>query len=173
MKKISKEIREYDEWLDRKYAEREDKDNILPVGTTDAEFREWAMRILFSDYWYVVTPLGKNQINEVVMEGIIFQKCGMEAKDRKRKESKKEILNNAERTHLKRAIKPFRDKVRRIVKTKEISTFMKNREFILIYFTDEMQRDNTLFVILEDFEEGTMYKGMEEGKAYTIDELRL
>lgn len=86
MKKISKEIREYDEWLDRKYAEREDKDNILPVGITDAEFREWAMRILFSDYWYVVTPLGKNQINEVVMEEIIFQKCGMEAKDRKGKE---------------------------------------------------------------------------------------
>ena len=83
MKKISEEIREYDEWLDRKYAERDDKDNILPVGITDAEFCEWAMRILFSDYWYVVTPLGKNQINEVVMEGIIFQKCGMEAKDRK------------------------------------------------------------------------------------------
>lgn len=100
-------------------------------------------------------------------------KATKRAKEAMGKESKKEILNNAERTHLKRAIKPFRDKVRRIVKTKEISTFMKNREFILIYFTDEMQRDNTLFVILEDFEEGTMYKGMEEGKAYTIDELRL
>lgn len=46
MKKISKEIREYDEWLDKKYAEREDKDNILSVGITDAEFCEWAMRIL-------------------------------------------------------------------------------------------------------------------------------
>lgn len=85
MKKISKEIKEYDEWLDRRYAEREDKDNILSVGITDAEFREWAMRILFSDCWYVVTPLGKNQINEVAMEEIIFQKCGMEAKDRKGK----------------------------------------------------------------------------------------
>lgn len=89
------------------------------------------------------------------------------------KKISKEILNDAERTHLKRAIKPFRDKVRRIVKTKEISTFMKNREFILIYFTDEMQRDNTLFVILEDFEEGTMYKGMEEGKQYALEELGL
>lgn len=78
MKKISKEIREYDEWLDRKYAEREDKDNILPVGITDAEFREWAMRILLG--------ATQNQINEVVMEEIIFQKCGMEAKDRKGKE---------------------------------------------------------------------------------------
>lgn len=83
MKKINKEIREYDEWLDKKYAEREDKDNILPVGLTDAEFCEWAMRILLGGGWYVATPMGKNQINEVVMEGIIFQKCGVEAKDRK------------------------------------------------------------------------------------------
>lgn len=83
MKKISKEIMEYDEWLDKKYAEREDKDNIFPVGITDAEFREWAMRILLGDGWYVATPMGKNQINEIAMENIIFQKCGMEAKKRK------------------------------------------------------------------------------------------
>ena len=75
MKKISKEIREYDEWLDRRYAEREDKDNILPVGITDAEFREWAMRILLG--------ATQNQINEVALEEIIVRKCGMEAKDRK------------------------------------------------------------------------------------------
>ena len=83
MKKISKEIREYDEWLDRKYAEREDKDNIFPVGITDAEFRYWAIQILFGSNWYVAPPMWHNQINEVVMEDIIFQKCGMEAKDRK------------------------------------------------------------------------------------------
>lgn len=89
------------------------------------------------------------------------------------KKISKEILNDAERTHLKQAIKPFRDKVRWIVKTKEVSTVMKNREFILIYFIDEMQHDNTLFVILEDFEEGTMYKGMERDKNYTLEELGL
>lgn len=43
MKKISKEIRKYDEWMDKKYAKRDDKDNILPVEMTDAEFCEWAM----------------------------------------------------------------------------------------------------------------------------------
>lgn len=78
MKKISKEIMEYDEWLDRRYAEREDKDNALPVGITDAEFREWAMRILLG--------ATQNQINEVALEEIIVRKCGMEAKDRKGKE---------------------------------------------------------------------------------------
>lgn len=78
MKKISEEIREYDKWLNRKYAEREDKDNILPVGITDAEFREWVMRILLG--------ATQNQINEVALEEIIVRKCGMEAKDRKGKE---------------------------------------------------------------------------------------
>lgn len=78
MKKISKEIREYDEWLDRKYAEREDKDNALPVGLTDAEFREWAMRILLG--------ATQNQINEIALEEIIVRKCGVDAKDRKGKE---------------------------------------------------------------------------------------
>lgn len=83
MKKVSKEIKEYDEWLDRRYTEREDKDNILPVGITNTEFREWAIRILIGDGWVVTTPIGNDQINEVAMEEIIFQKYGVEAKDRK------------------------------------------------------------------------------------------
>lgn len=82
MKKISKEIRKYDEWMDRKYVKREDKDNILPVGMTDAEFCEWARHILLGDDWYVVMPMGNDQINEEALEEIIFQKCGMDAKDR-------------------------------------------------------------------------------------------
>ena len=87
MKKISEEIREFDEWLDRKYAEREDKGNILPVGITDAEFVEWAIRILLGDGWYTAAPVSQNQVNEIAMEDIIFRKCGIEAKDRKGKEN--------------------------------------------------------------------------------------
>lgn len=85
MKKISPEIREFDKWLDRKYAERKDKDNVLPVGMTDAEFVEWAIRILLGDGWYTASPVNQNQVNEIAMEDIIFKKCGMEAKDRKGK----------------------------------------------------------------------------------------
>ena len=77
MKKINKEIVEYDEWLRKRYAKRKDKDNIFLVGITDAEFREWAIRILLGDDWYVVSPLGKHQINEVALEEIIFRKCGV------------------------------------------------------------------------------------------------
>lgn len=83
MKKISKEIREFDEWLERKYANREDKWNIFAVGMTDAEFVEWAIRILLGDGLYIASQVSKNQVNEIVMQYIIFQKCGVEAKDRK------------------------------------------------------------------------------------------
>ena len=85
MKKISKEIREYDEWINIKYSKRYDKDNIFPVGITDSEFREWIINILLGSDWCVASPLHNNQINEIAMEEIIFQKCGIEAKDRKRK----------------------------------------------------------------------------------------
>lgn len=85
MKKISQEIREFDEWLERKYANREDKDSILPVGITDGEFVEWAIRILLGDGWYTASPVNQNQVNEIAMEDIIFKKCGMNAKGRKGK----------------------------------------------------------------------------------------
>ena len=88
MKQISQEIREFDEWLGRKYAEREDKDSVLPVGMTDSEFVEWAIRILLGDDWYTDAPVSQNQVNEIVMEAIIFRECVMEAKDRKGKGNK-------------------------------------------------------------------------------------
>ena len=77
MNKINKEIVEYDEWLRKRYAKRKDKDNIFLVGITDAEFREWVIRILLGDEWYVVSPLGQHQINEVALEEIIFRKFGI------------------------------------------------------------------------------------------------
>ena len=83
--KISEEIKEYDEWLERKYANRDDKDSILPVGITDAEFRYWAIRILLGASWHVEMPAWITHINEKALEEIIIQKCGIEAKDRKGK----------------------------------------------------------------------------------------
>ena len=171
MKKISTEIREYDEWLDKKYAEREDKDNILPVGITDAEFREWAIRILLGGGWYVATPMWKNQINEVALEDIIFQKCGMEANDRK--ENKKEILNDDERKQLRQIIKKLIDdkiKVRWIKKVKNLYKPTEHKEHILIYYAEP---GGDWFADWTDFEEGTKYKGMKEGKLYTLKELGL
>lgn len=95
MKKISKEIRKYDEWMDIKYAKREDKDNILPVGMTDAEFCKWARHILLGDDWYAVMPMDNDQINEEALEEIILQKCGMDAKDR----MKNRLNNKKQKEH--------------------------------------------------------------------------
>lgn len=86
MKQISEEIREFDEWLDGKYAERKDEDDVLPVGMTDGEFVEWAIRILLGDDWHTDAPVSQNQVNEIAMEDIVFRKCGMEAKDRKQRQ---------------------------------------------------------------------------------------
>lgn len=83
--KISEEIREYDEWLERKYANREDEDSLLQVGITDAEFRYWAIRILLGAGWHVERPVWKTHMNEKALEEIIILKCGMEAKNRKGK----------------------------------------------------------------------------------------
>ena len=62
----------------------------MPVGMTDGEFVEWAIRILLGDGWYTAAPVNQNQVNEIAMEDIIFHKCGMEAKERKGKENGKQ-----------------------------------------------------------------------------------
>ena len=171
MKKISEEIREYDKWLDKRYAEREDKDNALPVGITDAEFREWAIRILIGDGWVVTTPIGNDQINEIALEEIIARKCGMEAKDRK--ENKKEILNDDERKQLRQIIKVLIDnkiKVRWIKKVKNFYKPTEHKEHILICFDEPAGR---WLADWTDFEEGTTYKGMKVNENYTLEKLGL
>ena len=99
MKQVSEEIREFDEWLGRKYAERKDKGNVLPVGMTDAEFVEWAIRILLGDGWYTAAPVSQNQVNEIAMEDIVFRECGMEAKDRKRETTAREDFSESGLEH--------------------------------------------------------------------------
>lgn len=73
-----------------------------------------------------------------------------------------EILDNTEKRYLKNIIRPFRDKVDYITKTINASGEL---EHINIIF----KRDTGL--IFPNFEKGTMYKGMEIGKQYTLSEL--
>lgn len=81
------------------------------------------------------------------------------------KKISKEILNDAERTHLKQAIKPFRDNVEYITKFKDR---VLNEEFIGI--TCKGAHD---FIAFPNFKCDTMYKGMERDKNYTLEELGL
>ena len=77
-------------------------------------------------------------------------------------EAPKQILDKEEKKYLENVIRPFRDRVKRIYK---YSADVK--EYIAI----EIQADDAIW--LPYFDTGTMYKGMEAGKGYSIQELGL
>lgn len=59
------------EFMNERYKNREDKDNICGVGISDAEFRRFIINYLLGEDWYVVDPLGPIQINEVALYKIL------------------------------------------------------------------------------------------------------
>lgn len=77
---------------------------------------------------------------------------------------KEHILDDAERKYLAAVIRPFRENVDTISKFR---TWEESLQNICISMKDE--RICTLPV----FPKGTMYKGMEEGKNYSLKELGL
>ena len=72
-------------YMEKKYAKRKDKDNIFGVGVTDAEFRKFIIDYLLGKDWYVVDPLGKDQINEIALYEILEKYSRVYRKERKRK----------------------------------------------------------------------------------------
>ena len=76
-------------------------------------------------------------------------------------EYKPEILTDKEKAYLSAVIKPFRNNVKSIRKVRSIT-----KGFILIELKCEV-------FSLPLFEAGTMYKGMEANKKYTLEELGL
>ena len=74
---------------------------------------------------------------------------------------KEEILDDIEKEYLRAVIKPFRDRVKYIVK----HTFY-GKEYIKIGVSGEI-------VNFPFFKKGTMYKTMEVGKEYSLEELGL
>ena len=75
------------------------------------------------------------------------------------------ILDEEERKYLSGVIRPFRDRITNIIK-KESLDFI-GKEYIVIH-CDEYE--TTMFPY---FKKGTMYKGMELNKEYTLEELGL
>ena len=73
----------------------------------------------------------------------------------------KEILDDKEKEYLSNVIKPFRDKFEYIVKKD-----CYPEEYISISLSDEN-------IDFPNFKKGTMYKGMEIEKKYTLEELGL
>lgn len=79
-------------------------------------------------------------------------------------ETETEILDKAERRYLRGIIKPFKDKVMCIRKSKSLTETL---EFISIELKEEAS------ICLPYFEPNTMYKGMKLDKKYTLKELGL
>ena len=75
----------------------------------------------------------------------------------------KSILDDAEKEYLSAVIKPFRDRIDYIAKV----NLSNIREYILI------KMKNYEMISLPFFTAGTMYKGMENDKDYTLKELSL
>ena len=79
-------------------------------------------------------------------------------------EYKEPILTEEEKAYLSAVIKPFRAKVKYMFKNSS------NEEFISIVLEDKERREYFNFPY---FKTGTMYKGMESNKRYTLEELGL
>lgn len=77
-----KELREYDKWNKNRYDNRQDKDNICPIGITDREFICIMKNLFLGSGWYTSLSLGYDQINEEILEEIIYKETGKEAKQR-------------------------------------------------------------------------------------------
>ena len=82
----------------------------------------------------------------------------------------KEILDKKEREYLSKIIEPFKNRVKRIEKVKAIYC---NSEFIEIVLYSSISYDREEPIQLPCFKKGTMYKGMELNKQYSLKELGL
>ena len=78
-------------------------------------------------------------------------------------DEKREILNETEKEYLKAVINPFKKKVKYIAK----ADCYKSKSYESI----EIGLENDDCMLFPDFEKGMMYKGMELGKRYTLEEL--
>ncbi len=81
----------------------------------------------------------------------------------KKKES---ILDEEEKKYLSAIIRPFRDRVEYILKGDRGD----NRSYIIIVIKS-IDKDRKESICSPYFETNKMYKGMEEGKEYTLEEL--
>ena len=80
----------------------------------------------------------------------------------------KSILDEKEKEYLSSVIKPFRDRIISIRKYK-----YSQDEYIGIYVKYYAETDESEMITLPLFKEGTIYKGIELKKYYTLEELGL
>lgn len=83
-----------------------------------------------------------------------------------------DILTDKEKQYLRNVIKPFRNRVKYITKEAEINAY----DYIVMDVINPLNASfyfGTEYIYLPYFKQGTMYKNMEVGKKYTLEELGL
>lgn len=80
-----------------------------------------------------------------------------------------DILNKEEKEYLSAVIKPFRNKVKNIIK---FSCAMNSHSYIEIVYDDDTWGKD-MSIVMPPFKKDTMYKNMELGKKYKLEELGL
>lgn len=106
-------------------------------------------------------------VNDLTHKGICLEnctECKRDALEWLLSEYKGQVLDDVENEYLSAVIKPFRNRVKYIVKTYGVS---EARQFIRIIMCDG-EYNNLPF-----FKGDTMYKGMKVDKQYTLQELGL
>lgn len=82
------------------------------------------------------------------------------------------ILTDEEREYLRAVIKPFRSRTSWVIKT-NLKTD-ENLEYLYVHIREVDTRSDAINGFgFPFFEKGTMYKGMEANKKYTLEELEL
>lgn len=106
-------------------------------------------------------------VNHLSNKGICFKnckECKKNAMEWLLSEYKKPILDDAERKYLSAVIRPFRKEVASISK---FQTWDESSQYIYIEMKDSH------IATLPVFPKGTMYKGMKNGRHYSLKELGL
>ena len=153
------------------------KENIPVLVASDAYVGRWNNHCIFSVYleknafWKIshvdeddmVIYTKEDNCKPYVLSGKEYQQLTIQHNNQLIAEMSP--LDDAERKYLKAIIKPFRDKVKYI--TKANNTLLEENYIVIAC------NHNYDYITLPNFKKDTMYKGMEEDRIYTPDELGL
>ena len=137
----------------------------IKMSKTNLEHYKKELKEIFNEYYKEPSEIIReiNALIGVEIKGYGFQSCTDAILIWVAQPYKEQILDEVEKKYLSEVIRPFRKEVDTISKFHTANTMQ------YIYF--QMKDKNGWTLPL--FKKGTMYKGMVQGKHYTLDELGL
>ena len=153
------------------------KENIPVLVAPNAYVGRWNNHCIFSVYleknaFWKISHVGEDDMviytkedncKPYVLSGKEYQQLTIQHNNQLLAEMSP--LDKEERKYLKAIVKPFRDKVKYIMRVKDINL---EENYILVSFNRASD-----CITLPNFKRDKMYKGMKEGVKYSIEELGL